>query len=174
MRYIRSFGLHKVTVVHDNEPLVVAIADAVVAALGNGSNTSPTRPGRHAPLAERAIRCIKEGAQTAELHAHSVSGMRLIDSDESIELLCQYSAAGHNRFSKSTGHMLSPLQRALGASYIPHLMYPWGCLVYAEPPDSLKDKVAGKFDLAGYLGRFWHKTAWIVPFRTCAAMAPAF
>ena len=95
---------------------------------------------------------IKEGAQTSELHAHSTSGLTLHDSDEGTELLCQYAAAAHNRFSTSSGDMLSPLQRVLGPQHIPHLLFPFACLVYAQPPDSLKNRVAGKFDLAGYLG----------------------
>ena len=58
----------------------------------------------------------------------------------------------HNRFGKTSGDMLSPVQRALGPQQVPHLLFPFACLVYAQPPDLLKDRVAGKFDLAGYLG----------------------
>ena len=150
IRFLRSFGLGKVSITHDNEPLVTAIAQAIVKSTG-GTETG-SKPSRHAPIAERAIRVIKEGVLTSELHAHSTSGLVLHDSDEANELLCQYAAAAHNRFSKSTGDMLSPLQRVLGPQHIPHLLFPFACLVYAQPPDSLKNKVAGKFDLAGYLG----------------------
>ena len=150
IRFIRSFGLGKVSITHDNEPLVTAIAQAIVKITG-GTETG-SKPSRHAPIAERAIRVIKEGSQTSELHAHSTSGLVLHDTDEANELLCQYAAAAHNRFSKSVGDMLSPLQRVLGPQHIPHLLFPFACLVYAQPPDSLKNKVAGKFDLAGYLG----------------------
>ena len=150
IRFLRSFGLGKVSITHDNEPLVTAIAQAIVKSTG-GTETG-SKPSRHAPIAEQAIRVIKEGVLTSELHAHSTSGLVLHDSDEANELLCQYAAAAHNRFSKSTGDMLSPLQRVLGPQHIPHLLFPFACLVYAQPPDSLKNKVAGKFDLAGYLG----------------------
>ena len=150
IRFLRSFGLGKVSITHDNEPLVTAIAQAIVKITG-GIETG-SKPSRHAPIAERAIRVIKEGSQTSELHAHSTSGLVLHDSDEANELLCQYAAAAHNRFSRSTGDMLSPLQRVLGPQHIPHLLFPFACLVYAQPPDSLKNRVAGKFDLAGYLG----------------------
>ena len=150
IRFLRSFGLGKVSITHDNEPLVTAIAQAIVKSTG-GTETG-SKPSRHAPIAERAIRVIKDGAQTSELHAHSTSGLTLHDSDEGTELLCQYAAAAHNRFSKSSGDMLSPLQRVLGPQHIPHLLFPFACLVYAQPPDSLKNRVAGKFDLAGYLG----------------------
>ena len=150
IRFLRSFGLSKVSITHDNEPLVTAIAQAVVKITG-GTETG-SKPSRHAPIAERAIRVIKEGSQTSELHAHSTSGLVLHDSDEANELLCQYASAAHNRFSRSTGDMLSPLQRVLGPQHIPHLLFPFACLVYAQPPDSLKNRVAGKFDLAGYLG----------------------
>ena len=150
IRFLRSFGLGKVSITHDNEPLVTAIAQAIVKITG-GTETG-SKPSRHAPIAERAIRVIKEGSQTSELHAHSTSGLVLHDSDEANELLCQYASAAHNRFSRSTGDMLSPLQRVLGPQHIPHLLFPFACLVYAQPPDSLKNRVAGKFDLAGYLG----------------------
>ena len=150
IRFLRSFGLGKVSITHDNEPLVTAIAQAIVKITG-GTETG-SKPSRHAPIAERAIRVIKEGSQTSELHAHSTSGLVLHDSDEANELLCQYDSAAHNRFSRSTGDMLSPLQRVLGPQHIPHLLFPFACLVYAQPPDSLKNRVAGKFDLAGYLG----------------------
>ena len=150
IRFLRSFGLGKVSITHDNEPLVTAIAQAIVKITG-GTETG-SKPSRHAPIAERAIRVIKEGSQTSELHAHSTSGLVLHNSDEANELLCQYASAAHNRFSRSTGDMLSPLQRVLGPQHIPHLLFPFACLVYAQPPDSLKNRVAGKFDLAGYLG----------------------
>ena len=43
----------------------------------------------------------------------------------------------------------------------------------APPPPKKKKKKKQKKNSAD-MSRFWHKTAWIVPFRTCAAMAPAF
>ena len=79
---------------HDNEPLVAAIADPVVKVTG-GTSTG-TKPGRHAPVAERGVRAIKEGALTAELHTQSVSGLTLLDDDL---LQMAHSRLGHKYLS---------------------------------------------------------------------------
>ena len=51
---------------------------------------SSTRQGRRAPMAERAVRAIKEGALVAEWHAQSSGGVKLLDSDMGVEISCPF------------------------------------------------------------------------------------
>ena len=130
VKFLRSFGLKHVHLVHDSEPLMSAIASEIVAITGGNSTSTKTSPSRHAPVAERAIRTLKEIASTNELHAKGVSGLKLLANDEAMELLHVHAASSHNRFASNTGNMLCPLQRALGESYTPHLLFPFACIIY--------------------------------------------
>ena len=48
--------------------------------------------------------------------------------------------------------MLCPLQRALGESYTPHLLFPFACNKYIQPPEHLSAQVDGRKDIGSYLG----------------------
>ena len=152
VKFLRSFGLKHVHLVHDGEPLMSAIASEIVAITGGNSTSTKTSPSRHAPVAERAIRTLKEVASTNELHAKGVSGLKLLANDEAMELLHVHAASSHNRFASNTGNMLCPLQRALGESYTPHLLFPFACIIYIQPPEHLASQVDGRYDIGSYLG----------------------
>ena len=152
VKFLRSFGLKHVHLVHDGEPLMSAIASEIVAITGGNSTSTKTSPSRHAPVAERAIRTLKEIASTNELHAKGVSGLKLLANDEAMELLHVHAASSHNRFASNTGNMLCPLQRALGESYTPHLLFPFACIIYIQPPEHLSSQVDGRYDIGSYLG----------------------
>ena len=152
VKFLRSFGLKHVHLVHDGEPLISAIASEIVAITGGNSTSTKTSPSRHAPVAERAIRTLKEVASTNELHAKGVSGLKLLANDEAMELLHVHAASSHNRFASNTGNMLCPLQRALGESYTPHLLFPFACIIYIQPPEHLSSQVDGRYDIGSYLG----------------------
>jgi hypothetical protein len=128
------------------------VAGEIVEATGGTSVSTKTSPSRHAPVAERAIRTLKETALANELHAKGVSGLKLLANDEAMELLHCHAAAAHNRFATSQGSMLSPLQRALGENHIPHLLFPFACIMYIQPPEHLASQVDGRYDLGAYLG----------------------
>ena len=81
-KYLHSFGLREVDVVSDGEPLVVAIANELAKTIGNNSTSEVAVPGRHAPLAKRAIRAIKNGAKAVELRAKAMGDVVLLDLDE--------------------------------------------------------------------------------------------
>ena len=129
-----------------------AIASEIVAITGGNSTSTKTSPSRHAPVAERAIRTLKEIASTNELHAKGVSGLKLLANDEAMELLHVHAASSHNRFASNTGNMLCPLQRALGESCTPHLLFPFACIIYIQPPEHLSSQVDGRYDIGSYLG----------------------
>ena len=152
VKFLRSFGLKHVHLVHDGEPLMSAIASEIVAITGGNSTSTKTSPSRHAPVAERAIRMLKEIASTNELHAKGVSGLKLLANDEAMELLHVHAASSRNRFASNTGNMLCPLQRALGESYTPHLLFPFACIIYIQPPEHLSSQVDGRYDIGSYLG----------------------
>ena len=152
VKFLRSFGLKHVHLVHDGEPLMSAIASEIVAITGGNSTSTKTSPSRHAPVAERAIRTLKEIASTNELHAKGVSGLKLLANDEAMELLHVHAASSHNRFASNTGNKLCPLQRALGESYTPHLLFPFACIIYIQPPEHLASQVDGRYDIGSYLG----------------------
>ena len=57
-----------------------------------------------------------------------------------------------SRFAASSGSMLCPLQRALGESHVPHLLFPFACVVYVQPPQHLASQVDGRYDIGSYLG----------------------
>ena len=144
VKFLRSFGLKHVHLVHDGEPLMSAIASEIVAITDGNSTSTKTSPSRHAPVAERAIRTLKEIASTNELHAKGVSGLKLLANDEAMELLHVHAASSHNRFASNTGNMLCPLQRALGESYTPHLLFPFACIIYIQPPEHVASQVDGR------------------------------
>ena len=81
-----------------------------------------------------------------------MSGLKLLANDEAMELLHVHAASSHNRFASNTGNMLCPLQRALGESYTPHLMFPFACIIYIQPPEHLSSQVDGRYDIGSYLG----------------------
>ena len=56
VKFLRSFGLKQVHLIHDGEPLVAAIAHEIVDVTGGSSTSTKASPSRHAPVAERAIR----------------------------------------------------------------------------------------------------------------------
>ena len=152
VKFLRSFGLKQVHLIHDGEPLVAAIAHEIVDVTGGSSTSTKASPSRHAPVAERAIRTLKETASANELHAKGVNNLRLLANEEAMELLHVHAACSHNRFAASSGSMLCPLQRALGESHVPHLLFPFACVVYVQPPRHLASQVDGRYDIGSYLG----------------------
>ena len=151
-KFLRSFGLKQVHLIHDGEPLVAALAHEIVDVTGGSSTSTKASPSRHAPVAERAIRTLKETASANELHAKGVNNLRLLANEKAMELLHVHAACSHNCFAASSGSMLCPLQRALGESHVPHLLFPFACVVYVQPPQHLASQVDGRYDIGSYLG----------------------
>ena len=152
VKFLRSFGLKQVHLIYDGEPLVAAIAHETVGVTGGSFISTKASPSRHAPVAKRAIRTLKETASANELRAKGVNNLRLLANEEAMELLHVHAACSHNRFAASIGSMLCPLQRALGESYVPHLFVSFACVVYVQPPQHLASQVDGRYDIGSYLG----------------------
>ena len=118
--------------------------------------------GRHAPVAERAVRTLKESANTLCVGLESVG---LEPYGNGVTYLLKHCAQAHNRYGHLQGSALSPEQKALRTLKSPHPMYVWGAAVVATPPPSLRDKITGRHGQAAYLGPEVASGSHIVQFR---------
>ena len=118
--------------------------------------------GRHAPVAERAVRTLKESANTLCVGLENVG---LEPYGNGVTYLLKHCAQAHNRYAHLQGSALSPEQKALKSLKAPHPMYVWGAAVLAIPPPSLRDKITGRYGQAAYLGPEVASGSHIVQFR---------
>ena len=118
--------------------------------------------GRHAPVAERAVRTLKESANTLCVGLENVG---LEPYGNGVTYLLKHCAQAHNRYTHLQGSALSPEQKALKSLKAPHPMYVWGAAVLATPPPSLRDKITGRYGQAAYLGPEVASGSHIVQFR---------
>ena len=118
--------------------------------------------GRHAPVAERAVRTLKESANTLCVGLENVG---LEPYGNGVTYLLKHCAQAHNRYAHLQGSALSPEQKALKSLKAPHPMYVWGAAVLATPPPSLRDKITGRYGQAAYLGPEVASGSHIVQFR---------
>ena len=95
---------------------------------------SDTPVGRHAPVAERAIRTLKECGNTL---CASLEVVGLEPAGKGVSLLLSHVAQSHNRYSVLSGSSVSSHQTALKTLAKPIPMYVWGAAVLATPPPSL-------------------------------------
>ena len=118
--------------------------------------------GRHAPVAERAVRTLKESANTLCVGLENVG---LEPCGNGVMYLLKHCAQAHNRYAHLQGSALSPEQKALKSLKAPRPMYVWGAAVLATPPPSLRNKITGRYGQAAYLGPEVASGSHIVQFR---------
>ena len=118
--------------------------------------------GRHAPVAERAVRTLKE---SANILCVGLEGVGLEPYSNGVTYLLKHCAQAHNRYGHLQGSALSPEQKALKSLKSPRPMYVWGAAVLATPPPSLRDKITGRYGQAAYLGPEVASGSHIVQFR---------
>ena len=118
--------------------------------------------GRHAPVAERAVRTLKESANALCVGFENVG---LEPYGNGVMYLLKHCAQAHNRYAHLQGSALSPEQKALKSLKAPRPMYVWGAAVLATPPPSLRDKIIGRYGQAAYLGLEVASGSHIVQFR---------
>ena len=118
--------------------------------------------GRHAVVAERAVRTIKESASALCAGLEQVG---LEPCGKGVTYLLMHCAQVYNRYQVHPGSALSPEQRCLRTTRGPHAAYVWGAAVLATPPPSLRDKITGRYGNASYLGPEVGSGSHIVQFR---------
>ncbi|CAE7823444.1 TY1B-NL2 [Symbiodinium sp. CCMP2592] len=152
-----------VSVKSDIEGVVKNLAQSFADGLTAGAIEVVDAPvGRHAVVAERAVRTIKEGANTLCAGLEQVG---LEPCGKGVTYLLMHVAQVYNRYQVHPGSALSPEQRCLKTARGPHAAYVWGAAVLATPPPSLRDKITGRYGHAAYLGPEVGSGSHIVQFR---------
>ncbi|CAE7361006.1 unnamed protein product, partial [Symbiodinium sp. CCMP2592] len=152
-----------VSVKSDIEGVVKNLAQSFADGLTAGAIEVVDAPvGWHAVVAERAVRTIKEGANTLCAGLEQVG---LEPCGKGVTYLLMHVAQVYNRYQVHPGSALSPEQRCLKTTRGPHAAYVWGAAVLATPPPSLRDKITGRYGHAAYLGPEVGSGSHIVQFR---------
>ena len=107
--------------------------------------------GRHAPVAERGVRALRETASGILLQMQD-NFVALRNNRKAFSLLFGHACAVHNRYNVMSGSMLSPLQRLRGNQHKPHQAYIFGGTVLVAPPPSKAEAITGRFAYGSYLG----------------------
>ena len=107
--------------------------------------------GRHAPVAERGVRALRETASGILLQMQD-NFVALRNNRKAFSLLFGHACAVHNRYNVMSGSMLSPLQRLRGNQHKPRQAYIFGGTVLVAPPPSKAGAVTGRFAYGSYLG----------------------
>ena len=107
--------------------------------------------GRHAPVAERGVRALRETASGILLQMQD-NFVALRNNRKAFSLLFGHACAVHNRYNVMSGSMLSPLQRLRGNQHKPHQAYIFGGTVLVAPPPSKAGAITGRFAYGSYLG----------------------
>ena len=152
-----------VSVKSDVEGVVRNLAQSFADGLTAGAVEVVDAPvGRHAVVAERAVRTLKETANTLCAGLEQVG---LEPTGKGVTYLLVHCAQVYNRYQVHPGSALSPQQRCLKTTRGPHAAYVWGAAVLATPPPSLRDKITGRYGHASYLGPEVGSGSHIVQFR---------
>ena len=107
--------------------------------------------GRHAPVAERGVRALREVASGILLQMQdNFVGLR--NNRKAFSMLFAHACAAHNRYNVMSESMLSPLQRLRGNQHKAHQTYVFGGTVLVAPPPSRVATITGRFAYGAYLG----------------------
>ena len=148
--WIRHFGVKQPHFMSDAEGLTKNIA-ARLADLCEGTEDS-FAPERHAPAAERAIRTLKGIVATHELELREHGVVLDAECADVFDLLFQYAAHTHNRFSVSVGSTMTPMQKIRGDRMRPQITYPFGAVAYAKITRARRPDADAKYARGIYLG----------------------
>ena len=148
--WVRHFGVKQPHFMSDAEGLTKNIA-ARLADLCEGTEDS-FAPERHAPAAERAIRTLKGIVATHELELREHGVVLDAECADVFDLLFQYAAHTHNRFSVSVGSTMTPMQKIRGDRVRPQVTYPFGAVAYAKITRARRPDADAKYARGIYLG----------------------
>ena len=114
--------------------------------------------GRRAPVAERAVRSLREGFSACLIHMRD-HGVGLRYHKSAYTFLYQHVCHAHNRHCLVAGSALTPLQRLNKDKSQAHRMYAFGSTVLASGSQADLRRMVGKFAYGAYLGPVLNKTS---------------
>ena len=120
-------------------------------------------PGRHAPAAERGVRTLRELGDSILIELQDF-GVSLRNHHRAFALLYAHCCHTHNRYNRTEGSELSPLQRLRGNQHKPHQIYAFGSTVCVQA-NALEGLILGRFAFGAYLGPVMGKTSHLASVR---------
>ena len=120
-------------------------------------------PGRHAPAAERGVRTLRELGDSILIELQDF-GVSLRNHHRAFALLYAHCCHTHNRYNRTEGSELSPLQRLRGNQHKPHQIYAFGSTVCVQA-NALAGLILGRFAFGAYLGPVMGKTSHLASVR---------
>ena len=114
--------------------------------------------GRRAPVAERAVRTLRESVSSVLLQMQD-SHVGLRNNRRAYTLVFQHACHIHNRYSVVTGSVLSPLQRLRKNQRKPHQAYVFGATILTSGPPAKASEILGRFTYGAYLGPVLNKSS---------------
>ena len=114
--------------------------------------------GRHAPVAERAVRSLRESFNACLIHVRD-HGVGLRYHKRAYTFLYQHVCHARNKHCLVAGSALTPLQRLNKDKSQAHRMYAFGSTVLASGSQADLRRMVGKFAYGAYLGPVLNKTS---------------
>ena len=108
-------------------------------------------PGRHAPVAERGVRALRETVSGILIQMQD-KGMGLRNNRKAFNFVFQHGCHCHNRYSMLSGSALTPIQRLRGNQHKPHQAYVFGSTILISGPPSKAASIPGRYTYGAYLG----------------------
>ena len=121
-------------------------------------NVEQFAAGRHAPVAERAVRTLRESVSSVLLQMQD-SHVGLRNHRRAYTLVFQHACHIHNRYSTVTGSVLSPVQRLRKNQRKPHQAYVFGATILTSGPPAKTTEIVGRFAYGSYLGPVLNKSS---------------
>ena len=108
-------------------------------------------PGRHAPVAERGVRALRETVSGILIQMQD-KGIGLRNNRKAFNFVFQHGCHCHNRYSMLSGSALTPIQRLRGNQHKPHQAYVFGSTILISGPPSKAASIPGRYTYGAYLG----------------------
>ena len=108
-------------------------------------------PGRHAPVAERGVRALRETVSGILIQMQD-TGIGLRNNRKAFNFVFQHGCHCHNRYSMLSGSALTPIQRLRGNQHKPHQAYVFGSTILISGPPSKAASIPGRYTYGAYLG----------------------
>ena len=121
-------------------------------------NVEQFAAGRHAPVAERAVRTLRESVNSVLLQMQD-SHVGLRNHRRAYTLVFQHACHIHNRYSIVAGSVPSPLQRLRKNQRKPHQAYVFGATILTSGPPAKAAEIVGRFAYGSYLGPILNKSS---------------
>ena len=146
-RYLKHFGLasskHSILLHTDAEPAVARLVSNVSDSYVFHIRKAPPQQHQHIGAAERNVRRLKEHLTILRTELQDAQRDLNFNSGEKFQDVLDYIALGHSYFSKTHGSDMSPVEMSCGRRLPAPSSSPFGAIVQAEIPDSLRSHIIG-------------------------------